>query len=75
MFYESDRRRFLKFAAASSAASAFANSLPALGQVSAAETKLDPNVVRFSDDIEPLVRLLEDTDHNSLMEELARRIK
>jgi hypothetical protein len=43
--------------------------------VSAAETKLDPKFVQFRPEIEPLVRLLEDTPRERLLEEVAARIK
>src|SRR5262249_26649915 len=45
------------------------------GPVSAGEAKLDPKVVRLQPEIEPLVRLLEDTPRNRLLEEVAGRIK
>ena len=46
-----------------------------LGPVSADEAKLDPRKVRFGDDIEPFVRLLEDTPRERVLEEVAGRIK
>jgi hypothetical protein len=49
----------------------FANLAP----VSADEAKLDPRKVRFGDDIEPLVRLLEETARERVLEEVAARIK
>ena len=50
----------------------FLSRLPA---VSAAEAKLDHTMVRFLPEIEPLVRLLEDTPRESLLEEVGSRIK
>src|SRR6266436_2645065 len=70
------RRRFLKTAA-------FAGALYGLGdlsfisrlpRVSAQEARLDPKIVQFNPDIEPLVRLLEETPRNKLLEEVAARI-
>jgi hypothetical protein len=71
------RRTFLKGTAATSALFGlgelgFLSSLP---RVSAAETKLDPKFVQFRPEIEPLVRLLEDTPRERLLEEIAARIK
>lgn len=43
--------------------------------VSAAEAKVDPRSVAFRPEIEPLVRLLEDTSRERLIEEVAARIK
>jgi hypothetical protein len=44
-----------------------------LPSVSAAEAKIDP--VRFHPDIEPLVRMLEDTPRERILEEVAARIR
>jgi hypothetical protein len=49
--------------------------LSRLPRVSAAETKLDTKRVRFRGDIEPLVRLLEETPRERLLEEAAAHIK
>jgi hypothetical protein len=49
--------------------------LSRLGPVSAAETKLKPNVVQLRPEIEPLVRLLEETPRERLLEEVAQRIQ
>ena len=49
--------------------------LSVLPPVSAAETKLLPKAVRFDPEVEPLVRLLEETPRNRLLEEVAGRIK
>jgi hypothetical protein len=51
---------------------AFLDSLP---PVSAAEAQPGPNIVRYSPDIEPLVRVLEDTSHDKLMETVAARVR
>ena len=71
------RRDFLRTAAGTGAALGLSNLgfLSQLGPVSAAEAKLDPNKVRYGDDIEPLVRLLEDTPRERVIEEVAARVK
>lgn len=48
--------------------------LSRLNPVSAAEAKLPPKLVRFDPEIEPLVRLLEDTPRERLLEEVSARI-
>jgi hypothetical protein len=50
-------------------------SLPGLRPVSAGEARLDPRLVRFDPDIEPLVRLLEDTPRERLLERVAAEIQ
>jgi hypothetical protein len=75
MSTHTDRRQFLRTAAIGSAIGldlAFLGSLP---PVSAADAKLDPKVVRLDPDIEPLVRLLEGTPRDKLLEEIAARIR
>jgi hypothetical protein len=67
-----DRRSFLQASAALGAGAAFLNELPA---VSAEEAKADPGVVMLHPDIEPLVRLIEDTPREKLLEEVAARVK
>src|SRR5262245_12635442 len=49
--------------------------LSRLPRVSAAEAKLDTQFVQFRPEIEPLVRLLEETPRERLLEEVAARIK
>lgn len=49
--------------------------LSRLSPVSAAETRLPPGSVQFHPEVEPLVRLLEDTPRGELIEEVGRRIK
>src|SRR5947207_7487758 len=49
--------------------------LARLRPVSAAEARLEPDIVRFNPDIEPLGRFLEDTPRERLLEETATRIK
>src|SRR5262249_3212120 len=49
--------------------------LTQLRPVSADEATLDPKVVRLQPEIEPLVRLLEETPRERLLEEVAARIK
>jgi len=72
----STRRHFLKTAAAGTLLGlgdlAF---LSKLRPVSADEAKLDPKLVRLQPDIEPLVRVLEETPRAKLMEEIGARVK
>jgi hypothetical protein len=77
MNIHTDRRQFLR-------ASASAGALVGLGDlgflsrlqpVSAEEANLDPKVVRLEPEIEPLVRLLEETPRERLLEEVAGRVK
>ena len=69
------RRDFFKTAAAGSVLGlsdlGFLAGLPA---VSAKDAELDPKVVKLQPEIEPLVRLLEETPRNKLLEEVADRI-
>lgn len=67
------RRRFL----AASAWAALGNFgfLTRLPSVSAAEATLQPATVRLDSGIEPLVRLLEETPREKVLEEVASRIK
>jgi hypothetical protein len=76
MSMRTDRRRFLQTSAAGGALVGLGDLgfLSRLGPVSADEAKLDPKVVRLQPEIEPLVRLLEDTPRNRLLEEVAGRI-
>ncbi len=72
-----DRRRFLGAAAAGAAYAGLAD-FSFLGRfpaVSAQEAKPDPKIVKLTDDIEPLVRLIEDTPREKLLEEIAGRIR
>ncbi len=71
------RRHFLKTAAATGAAFGLGDLsfLSRLPRVSAQEAKLDPNVVQFHPDIEPLVRFLEETPRDRLLEEVAVRLQ
>lgn len=76
MFQPNSRRAFLKSTAAGAALGVGDLSfLKWLGPVTAAEAKLEPAVVRFDSDIEPLVRLLEDTPRNNLLEKVGKRIR
>jgi len=73
----SNRRQFLGTTAAGGLAVglgdlAFLGRLPA---VSAADTRLPPQVVQLQAGIEPLVRLLEETPRPRLLEEVAARIR
>ncbi len=73
----STRRHFLKDVTAGAAVLgvgdlAFLRCMP---PVSAAQTELDPDRVRLDSGIEPLVRFLEETPREKLLEEVAFRIK
>src|SRR2546426_11612690 len=71
------RRRFLKTTIGASALLGLGDLgfLSQLRPVSAAEAKLEPDMVRFNPEIEPLVRFLEDTPRERLLEEVADKIK
>ncbi len=71
------RRAFLKSSVMAGAGSglAMAGLIPGLPFVSAAEVVPGPDVVRFSPDLEPLVRLLEDTSRERVLGEVATRVK
>jgi len=70
------RRHFLKTAASAGAVCGLGDLsfLSRLPRVSAQEARLDPKTVRFQPDIEPLVRFLEETPRDKLLEEVAARI-
>ncbi|MBC9890625.1 MAG: twin-arginine translocation signal domain-containing protein, partial [Opitutae bacterium] len=72
-----NRRQFLKTCAATGAIWGWGDlgihpGIPSLG---AAESRLPSKFVQFSPEIEPLVRLLEETPRSRLLEEVAFRIK
>jgi hypothetical protein len=67
-----DRREFLS---ASALGAAGLPLLAGLQPVRAADAKLNPDLVRLDSGIEPLVRLLEDTPRDRLLEEMAARVK
>ena len=70
-----NRRSFLKSSA--TATTLFGGTLGGLGlrSVSLAEAALPDNSVRFSDDIETLVREIEDTPREALIERIAARVQ
>src|SRR5436853_404375 len=69
------RRSFLKITASASALAGFGDLGFRLPSVSAAEAKLDSKMVQLHPEIEPLVRLLENTPRPRLLEEVASRIQ
>src|SRR5207249_4186104 len=73
MIVRSNRRRFLQASAAGGALLGLGDLgfLSQLRPVSADEASLDPKVVRLQPEIEPLVRLLEDTPRDRLVDEAA----
>ncbi len=70
------RRRFLKTAVMAGATVGLGDFsfLRGLPRVAAEEARLDSKMVRFHPDIEPLVRFLEETPRERLLEEVATRI-
>src|SRR2546430_4543991 len=72
----SNRRQFIKTTGTTAACFGLGDLgfLSRLPRVSAAEAAVPTAVVRFSPEIEPLVRLLEDTPRERLLEEVATRI-
>src|SRR5437667_6086820 len=70
------RRQFLKTAVVAGATAGLGDFsfLRCLPRVAAEEAKLDSKMVRFHPDIEPLVRFLEETPRERLLEEVAARI-
>jgi hypothetical protein len=76
MFKSSTRRQFLQAAAAGGAFAGWGDLgfLGRLPSVAAAEAKLDSKMVQFQPEIEPLVRLIEDTPRDKLLEQVAARI-
>jgi len=77
MIYLATRRRFLKTAGTAGALFELGDLsfLSRLPRVSAKEARLDSNIVRFHPDMEPLVRLLEETPRSRLLEEIGVRIR
>ncbi|MEX2186931.1 MAG: hypothetical protein WD875_09065 [Pirellulales bacterium] len=73
----SSRRRFLAQATLCGAVASLGDLsfLSRLGRVSAAEATLDPKIVRLAPEIEPLVRLLEDTPRERIIEVVAERVR
>ncbi len=71
------RRSFLRSATGAGAFSLLGGvaGLGRLPPVSAAEAKLPAQLVRFHPEIEPLVRLLEDTPRERVLEEVAVRVR
>jgi hypothetical protein len=77
MFERNSRRRFLQNAAVAGAAAGWGDLafLTRLKPVSAAEAQPQPDLVRLQPGIEPIVRLLEDTPREQLLEAVAARIR
>jgi hypothetical protein len=69
------RRAFLSFSAGAAAALGDLAFLSRLGAVRADEAKLDPKMVALHPEIEPLVRFLERTPRERVLEELATKIR
>jgi hypothetical protein len=77
MFYSTSRRGFLRSAAIGGAALGLGDLgfLSRLPRVNAQETQPAPTSVQFLPEIEPLVRLLEETERGKLLEVVAQRIR
>jgi hypothetical protein len=77
MNIRADRRRFLRATATGGALVGLGDLgfLARLGPVTAGEAALDPKVVCLQPEIEPLVRLLEETPRDRLLEEVAGRVR
>ena len=77
MFANASRRAFLQTAASAAAVTSLSQ-LEFLGQlprVSAEDVKPDPKIVQLDPEIEPLVRLIEETPRAELMEAVAAKVK
>lgn len=77
MFEQTTRRNFLQTAAAGGALTSLGDLgfLSRMPRVAAEDARLDPKVVRLESGIEPVVRLLEETPREQLLEKVAQRIK
>jgi hypothetical protein len=73
----SSRRTFLKAAAGSAAAIGLGqlDFIHCLPPATAQDAQADPKIVQFRPEVEPLVRLIEETPRERLLEEVASRIK
>jgi hypothetical protein len=69
------RRQFLGAAGGAMMVGGGLGFLSKLAPVSAEEAQLHPSLVRLGDDIEPTVRLLEETPRERVLEEVATRIR
>ena len=72
----STRREFLRTAAVGGGLAGLGDLsfLGLLGPVSAAEARVDPRKVQLDAGLEPIVRLLEETPRDRLLEEVAARV-
>lgn len=77
MFQRATRRQFVQQSALAGMLTGIADLgfLSKLPLVSAADSKLNPNIVRLEEGIEPAVRLLEETPREKLLEAVAEKIK
>jgi hypothetical protein len=77
MFSDPSRRGFLRTASLGGVLAGLGDVsfLAGLKPLRAADVAPDPNVVRFSAEIEPLVGLIEDTPRSELLEKVAARIR
>ncbi len=77
MTHQTTRRGFLKLSATSGLLAGLggAGVFPRLPTVALAETKVELGMVQFPSDVEPLVRWLEDTPREQLLEQVGARIR
>ncbi len=74
---EQSRRRFLQTAATAGAALGLGDfaALAALGPANADESKVTPDLVRFGPDMEPVVRLIEETPQDACVAVMIEQLK
>ena len=70
-----NRRQFIQNSANATLAAGSLSFFSQLPTVSAAEAQLNPNQLQYTNGIEPLVRLIEETPRGKLLEEIATKIK
>lgn len=70
-----NRRQFMAGAGGAMLLGGGMGFLDKLAPVSAAEAELHPSLVRLGDDIEPTVRMMEETPRERVLEEVATRIR
>ncbi|HLX61186.1 MAG TPA: hypothetical protein VKX17_07880 [Planctomycetota bacterium] len=73
--HPTSRREFLKSSTTALAGAGALSFLAHLPRVSADDAQLDPKLVRLNAEIEPLVRVLEDTPREKLLEAVAEKIR
>src|SRR5688572_6206491 len=69
------RRSFLKTAGTAAVGLGSSQSFLAISPATAQEAKVTPELVRFSDDVEPLIRLIENTPRDKCAEMLVEQLR